>query len=125
MSKIVKIDAHKLTHTHNGVKIKIILLKCILFEDLTQCDTHGVNFINMLLAAFTHADPKNVKRYWQLHWNCTLLGSPHVPETFSTLFEASIIFWGSWGVAKIVFAFKQNFSEVGLDQTHVNYFILI
>jgi len=30
--------------------------------------TPGVNFINLLRTAFTHADPKSVKRYWWL--NC-------------------------------------------------------
>ncbi len=34
----------------------------------------GLNFINILCAAFTHADPNSVKRYWQLNWNFTLSG---------------------------------------------------
>ncbi len=37
--------------------------------------TFGVNFINVLRTAFTHADPNSVKRYWQLNWNFTLWGS--------------------------------------------------
>ncbi len=33
------------------------------------------DFINILHAAFTCADPKSTKRYWLLHWIFTLLGS--------------------------------------------------
>ncbi len=33
----------------------------------------GVNFINVLLAAFAPVDPKSVKRYWQLDWIFTIL----------------------------------------------------
>jgi len=35
----------------------------------------GVNFINVLRAAFTLSDPKSVKTYWWLNWTVTLLGS--------------------------------------------------
>jgi len=35
----------------------------------------GVNFINVLRAAFAPVDPKSVKWYWQLDWILTLLGS--------------------------------------------------
>jgi len=38
----------------------------------------GVNFINILCSAFRSADPKSTKRYWQLDWIFTLLGSLHV-----------------------------------------------
>jgi len=37
--------------------------------------TPGVDLINILLKAFACADPKNSKRYWQLDWILTLLGS--------------------------------------------------
>jgi len=33
----------------------------------------GVNFINILRAAFAPVDPKSIKRYWQLDWILTLL----------------------------------------------------
>jgi len=36
--------------------------------------TLGINFINVLWAAFVPVDPKSVKRYWQLDWILTLLG---------------------------------------------------
>jgi len=35
----------------------------------------GVNFINILRAAFAPVDPKSVKRYWQLDLILKLLGS--------------------------------------------------
>jgi len=38
----------------------------------------GVNFINILWAAFAPVDPKSVKRYWQLDWILTLLGATGV-----------------------------------------------
>ena len=38
----------------------------------------GVNFINVLWAAFAPVDPKSVKRYWQLDWILTLLGATGV-----------------------------------------------
>ncbi len=37
----------------------------------------GVNFINVLLAAFTHVDPKSVKGYQWLDWIFMLSGSGH------------------------------------------------
>jgi hypothetical protein len=30
--------------------------------------TSGVDFINILRAAFAHVDPKSVKRYWEFDW---------------------------------------------------------
>jgi len=38
----------------------------------------GVNFINILQAAFAPVDPKSVKRYWQLDWIIMLLGATGV-----------------------------------------------
>ncbi len=38
----------------------------------------GVNFINVLRAAFAPVDPKRVKRYWQLDSILTLLGATGV-----------------------------------------------
>jgi len=40
--------------------------------------TTGVNFTNILRAAFTSAEPKNAKRYWFLYCPFALLGSVHV-----------------------------------------------
>ncbi len=40
--------------------------------------TTGVNFIIILWAAFAPVDSKSVKRYWQLDWLLTLLGSTGV-----------------------------------------------
>jgi len=37
--------------------------------------TPGLNFINVLLTAFTLVDPKSVKRYWQLDWVLMLWGT--------------------------------------------------
>jgi len=38
----------------------------------------GVNFINVLWAAFAPVDPQSVKRYWQLDWILSLLGATGV-----------------------------------------------
>ncbi len=38
----------------------------------------GVNFINVLRAAFAPVDPKSVKRYCQLDWILMLLGATGV-----------------------------------------------
>jgi len=38
----------------------------------------GVNFINVLQAAFAPVDPKSIKRYWQLDWILTLLGATSI-----------------------------------------------
>jgi len=35
----------------------------------------GVNFINVLQAAFAHIDPKILKRYWRLDWILMLWGA--------------------------------------------------
>jgi len=43
-------------------------------------DRDGVNFINILWEAFTVADHKSAKRYWQLDWIFTLLGSLHIKD---------------------------------------------
>jgi len=40
--------------------------------------TPGVNFINVLRAAFAPVDPKSVKRHWQLDWILMLLGATGV-----------------------------------------------
>jgi len=37
-----------------------------------------VNFINILCSAFTSADPKSSKGYWQHNWIFMLLGSAGV-----------------------------------------------
>jgi len=49
----------------------------------------GVNFINVLRAAFAHVDPKSVKRYWGFDWILTLLGSTHVKAVRRTLMKLS------------------------------------
>jgi hypothetical protein len=38
----------------------------------------GLNFINVLRAAFAPVDPKSVKRYWHRDWILTLLGATGV-----------------------------------------------
>ncbi len=40
--------------------------------------TTGLNFINVLCTAFTHVDPKSIKRYWQLDWVLMLWGATGV-----------------------------------------------
>jgi len=46
------------------------MFEALLFEKLLSKMlmklTPGVNLINIFWAAFTHADPKSVKRYWQI-----------------------------------------------------------
>ncbi len=49
--------------------------------------TSGVNFINVLCTAFTLVDPKSVKRYWQLYWVFTLLGSTSAKVVHRTLMK--------------------------------------
>ncbi len=44
-------------------------------QERWACVSSGVNFINVLWAAFAPVDPKSVKRYWQLDWTLTLLGA--------------------------------------------------
>jgi len=51
----------------------------------------GLNFINVLHAAFTLADPKSVKRYWWLNWIFfTLLGSTSVKAAHKTLVKLTL-----------------------------------
>jgi len=47
----------------------------------------GVNFINGFCTAFTRADPKSVKWYWQLNWNFTLSGSVRIKASSRTLMK--------------------------------------
>jgi len=47
-------------------------------QERWACVSSGVNFINVLWAAFAPVDPKSVKRYWQLDWTLTLLGATGV-----------------------------------------------
>ncbi len=51
--------------------------------------TLGVNFINVLPAAFEHVDPKSVKRYWGFDWILTLLGSTSVKAIHRRLMKLS------------------------------------
>jgi len=55
----------------------------------------GVNFINVLQAAFAPIDPKNVKRYWLLDCILTLLGAMVVKAVHKYVdeFEPSIEFY--------------------------------
>jgi len=49
----------------------------------------GVNFINVLGAAFAPVDPKSVKRYWQLDWILMLLEAMCVNAVPRTLMKLS------------------------------------
>jgi hypothetical protein len=42
--------------------------------------TPGVNFINILRAAFTHADPESVKFQLSRHYHFTLLGYTRIKD---------------------------------------------
>ncbi len=50
--------------------------------------TPGVNFINVLRAAFAPVDPKSVKIYWLLDWIIMLLG----PMSVNAVLER----WWNW-----------------------------
>jgi hypothetical protein len=45
----------------------------------------GVNFINVLQAAFTSADTKSTKRNWWFHRLVVLLGSAHVKAAWKNV----------------------------------------
>jgi hypothetical protein len=47
----------------------------------------GVNFINVLQAAFAHIDPKSIKRHWGFDWILTLLGSTCVKAVHRRLMK--------------------------------------
>jgi len=47
----------------------------------------GVDFINVLRAAFAHVDPKSGKRYWEFDWILTLTGYTHVKAVHRTLMK--------------------------------------
>jgi len=49
----------------------------------------GVNFINILRAAFTCADPKSIKWYRQLDWVLMLSGSAHVKAAHKTMMKST------------------------------------
>jgi hypothetical protein len=50
-------------------------------------ESSGVNFINILQAAFMHPDPKSVKKIVQLSVFFTLLGSARVKAARRTLMK--------------------------------------
>ncbi len=58
----------------------------------------GLNFTNILRPAFTGAAPKSTKRYWQLDWILTLLGSVCVNMlmTLTTGVNFINILWGAF-----------------------------
>ncbi len=49
----------------------------------------GVNFINVLRAAFMRPHPNSTKRYWRLNWNFTLSGSACVKAVLRMLMKLS------------------------------------
>jgi len=49
--------------------------------------TTGLNFINVLLTAFTLIDPKSIKRHWWLNCIFTLLGSTRAKAVQRTLMK--------------------------------------
>jgi len=55
--------------------------------------TPGVNFINILRAAFAPVDPKSVKRYWQLDWILTLLEATGVKAVRKNMLVKSTPDW--------------------------------
>jgi hypothetical protein len=66
-------------------EIKIVLWRFFRIFFLSVKFQLGLNFINVLCTAFTHADPKSVKRYWQLDWVLTLWGATGVKAECKTL----------------------------------------
>ena len=75
-------------------RLKIHQIKNYLqsFRDhsiFNSCLTSGVNFINILWAAFAPVDPKSVKRYLLLDWILTLLGPMRVKAVRRTLMKLS------------------------------------
>ncbi len=52
--------------------------------------TAGVNFINTILESFMHVDPKIAKRFWQLDWIFTLLGSLCLKATPKHLVKSTL-----------------------------------
>jgi len=55
--------------------------------------TPGVNFINVLRAAFTRADPKSVKFQLSCQYHFTLLGSTHTKAARRTLTKLTPALW--------------------------------
>ncbi len=51
--------------------------------------TPGVNFNNILRAAFKHANLKKRKRYWKLDWIFTILGSLCVNIAWNILVKST------------------------------------
>ncbi len=51
--------------------------------------TLGVNFFNVLQAAFAPVAPKSVKRYWQFDWVLTLWGATGVKALRRTLMKST------------------------------------
>jgi len=57
--------------------------------------TLGVNFFNVLQAAFAPVAPKSVKRYWQFDWVLTLWGTTGVKAVLKYVYE--IDYWSMIG----------------------------
>jgi len=72
----------------NFVRPALEIIAVILIIILIIClASSGVNFINVLWAAFMVVDPNNIKRYWQLNWNFMLLGFLCVKAVCRTLMK--------------------------------------
>ena len=91
LSSTVKLQIRKALYDHQNLpKIfyrpfyKSVWCKCITaMQKFAICLViliPLVNFTNISRAAFTHADPKSAKRYWQLNWNFMLLGSVPIKD---------------------------------------------
>jgi len=58
--------------------------------------TTGVNFINVLHAAFAPVDPKSVKRYWQLDWILMFLGATGIKAAHKYVVEIDYRSLANW-----------------------------
>jgi len=58
-------------------------------KDRSGSERPGVNFINILRAAFTEVGPKNAKRHWRLTVFIANLGSSRVKAARKTLMKLS------------------------------------
>ncbi len=74
-------------HAASGPRIPALGYACNYVQQLISIP--GVNFINILRAAFGHVDPKSVKRYWGFDWILTLSGSTCVKAVLRMLMKLS------------------------------------
>jgi len=75
-------NRHKLDH-----RKQIFLFLLLVHIHRKQIEISGVNFINVLRAAFTLTDPKSVKIHCQCNWIFTFLGSACIKAVGRTLMK--------------------------------------